>query len=363
MNIHSRDVDKEIERSEAQAALDVLRSFIAEKGADALDGPHLTALRGLLPSAYPELSRSFPADFNADAAYKGTLPDLQNGPSSLIRGENRVIQHVGISNFRLPINFATKGGGTIGLETSVTGTVSLEADKKGINMSRIMRSFYKHAEERFSFDVVSAVLDDYKNDLESFDARIALRFSYPVKVQSLRSGLSGYQYYDIALELVEQEGQRHKMMHLDYVYSSTCPCSLELSEHARQTRAQLATPHSQRSVARVSLKFESGDKLWFEDVIDMCRRAVPTETQVMVKREDEQAFAELNAANPIFVEDAARLFAEQLSADQRVSDFRVAASHQESLHSHDAVSVLTNGATFASNSIDPRFFESLIHRG
>ena len=31
MNIHSRDVDKEIERSEAQAALDVLRSFIAEK--------------------------------------------------------------------------------------------------------------------------------------------------------------------------------------------------------------------------------------------------------------------------------------------------------------------------------------------
>ena len=168
MNIHSRDVDKEIERSEAQAALDVLRSFIAEKGADALDGPHLTALRGLLPAAYPELSREFPDDFVVDAAYRDTLPDLQNGPSSLIRGENRVIQHVGISNFRLPISFATKAGGSITLETSVTGTVSLEADKKGINMSRIMRSFYKHAEERFSFDVVSAVLDDYKSDLESF---------------------------------------------------------------------------------------------------------------------------------------------------------------------------------------------------
>ena len=231
MNIHSRDVDKEIERSEAQAALDVLRSFIAEKGADALDGPHLTALRGLLPTAYPELSREFPDNFGVDAAYRDTLPDLQNGSSSLIRGENRVIQHVGISNFRLPISFATKAGGSITLETSVTGTVSLEADKKGINMSRIMRSFYKHAEERFSFDVVSAVLEDYKSDLESFDARIALRFSYPVKVNSLRSGLSGYQYYDITLELVENAGVRHKMMHLDYVYSSTCPCSLELSEH------------------------------------------------------------------------------------------------------------------------------------
>ena len=42
--------------------------------------------------------------------------------------------------------------------------------------------------------------------------------------------------------------------------------------------------------------------------------AVPTETQVMVKREDEQAFAELNAANPIFVEDAARSFAAVLLA-------------------------------------------------
>ena len=118
-----------------------------------------------------------------------------------------------------------------------------------------------------------------------------------------------------------------------------------------------------RSVARISLKFEQGEKLWFEDVIDMCRRAVPTETQVMVKREDEQAFAELNAANPIFVEDAARLFAEQVSADARISDYRVAASHQESLHSHDAVSVLTEGETFAQDSLDPTLFASLIHKG
>ena len=148
------------------------------------------------------------------------------------------------------------------------------------------------------------------------------------------------------------------------MYSSTCPCSLELSEHARQIRGQLATPHSQRSVARMSLVVEdAGNCLWFEDVIDMARAAVPTETQVMVKREDEQAFAELNAANPIFVEDAARLFSEQLLADTRVGDFRVVASHQESLHSHDAVSVMTEGATFAATSIDPRLFQTLFHVG
>ncbi|NEU36402.1 GTP cyclohydrolase I FolE2, partial [bacterium LRH843] len=79
--------------------------------------------------------------------------------------------------------------------------------------------------------------------------------------------------------------------------------------------------------------------------------AVPTETQVMVKREDEQAFAELNAANPIFVEDAARLICEQLHKDQRIGDFRIVASHQESLHSHDAVSILIEGDTFSAESI------------
>ncbi|NDD10950.1 MAG: GTP cyclohydrolase I FolE2, partial [Rhodobacteraceae bacterium] len=81
------------------------------------------------------------------------------------------------------------------------------------------------------------------------------------------------------------------------------------------------------------------------------------------KRQDEQAFAELNAANPIFVEDAARLFCEVLHEDHRIKDFRVIASHQESLHSHDAVSILTEGETFVQTSLDPRLFASLIHTG
>ena len=365
MNIHSPNLKPDAE--EAAEALRVLRAWAKEASAGEIAELDPSVV-GLMPGqgdvVYPVFSRDYPEEFSVDAAYKDTLPDLQNGPSSLIRGARQQIQHVGISNFRLPIRFKTRDNGALTLETSVTGTVSLEADKKGINMSRIMRSFYAHAEKTFSFEVIEAALDDYKADLESFDARIQMRFSFPVRMDSLRSGLSGFQYYDIALELVEQDGLRQKIMHLDYVYSSTCPCSLELSEHARATRGQLATPHSQRSVARVSVLLDSDAPcLWFEDLIETCRRAVPTETQVMVKREDEQAFAELNAANPIFVEDAARLFCEQLQTDHRISDYRVIASHQESLHSHDAVSVLYEGTTFADQSLDPRLFASLFHVG
>ena len=349
------------DRDDAVAALDTLRAWARKADAieiEALD-PSLAKLLQNVES-YPQFNRDYPGDFAVGDNYKATLPDLQNGPSSLIRGAKQQIQHVGISNFRLPMRFHTRDGGDLTLETSVTGSVSLEADKKGINMSRIMRSFYKHADEVFSFEVMEAALDDYKSDLESYDARIQMRFSFPVKIGSLRSGLSGYQYYDIALELVEAGGARKKIIHLDYV----CPCSLELSEHARAARGQLATPHSQRSVARISVEVNCNETcLWFEDLIDLARRAVPTETQVMVKREDEQAFAELNAANPIFVEDAARLFCEQLQAEPRVGDFRVVASHQESLHSHDAISMLTQGETFAAQSIDPKLFSTLFHVG
>ena len=344
---------KSVTAQELQDALDTVKNFLADAS------PQQRAEAGL----YPDLSREYDPDFSVDAAYKAELPDLQNGPSSLIKGENRSIQHVGISNFRLPIHYRTRGGSSMPLETSVTGSVSLDANKKGINMSRIMRSFYKHSETTFSLDVIRAALDDYKRDLESLDARIMMRLSYPMQVPSLRSGLMGYQYYDIALEQVDQGDHTLRAIHLDYVYSSTCPCSLELSEHARAVRGQMATPHSQRSVARISVEVKEGARLWFEDLIELCRAAVPTETQVMVKREDEQAFAELNAANPIFVEDAARLFAQQLSQCDTIGDYRVIASHQESLHSHDAISMLTQGPTFAQNSYDPQVLSSLIHRG
>ncbi len=345
-------------------AEEAVRTLMLWAGEGAERAAEISALLGRGPgAAYPSFRRTYPHEFRSDEAYRDTLPDLQNGPESLIKGAHATIQHVGISNFRLPIRFRTRTGGEVQLETSVTGSVSLEANKKGINMSRIMRSFYKHAEKSFSFEVIGGVLDSYLRDLETYDARILMRFSYPMLKTSLRSGLEGYQYYNVALEMVTTEKGTQRLVHLDYVYSSTCPCSLELSEHARRTRNQMATPHSQRSVARVSVELTGEDTLWFEDIVDLCNTVIPTETQVMVKREDEQAFAELNGAHPIFVEDAVRLLCQALEEEPRIGDFRVVASHQESLHSHDAVSILTSGATFRQTSYDPRLFDSLYHVG
>ena len=84
---------------QTQEALNVLRRLAAHSPAEAA----ALGLSNLVDSGNVTLNRDYPADFIADAMYKATLPDLQNGPESLIKGTRAPIQHVGISNFRLPL--------------------------------------------------------------------------------------------------------------------------------------------------------------------------------------------------------------------------------------------------------------------
>jgi GTP cyclohydrolase IB len=308
----------------------------------------------------PELKRDYEHDFVATPEYHESMPDMQNASDTSIKGARVGIQQVGISNFRLPLRYAVPDGGPMVLETSVTGTVSLEANVKGINMSRIMRSFYEHKDDIFDLRLLEEILRYYKKSLGSFEARIKLRFSYPMLQKSLRSGLQGFQYYNCAYEgTIDRQNRLRRLIFFDFVYSSACPCSAELSEHARDLRNVYAIPHSQRSKARLVAELAPGTTLTIEDLHQHCLRALQTETQVMVKREDEQAFAELNGASMKFVEDAARLLYRELDSDKRISDFEVACSHLESLHSHDAISVVAKGVPggFTANFDD---FESLI---
>ena len=239
---------------------------------------------------YNEPNRVYDSKYKPTKDDIETFPDLQNGPSSLIQGSPVAIQQVGIHNFRLPLKYATRDKKVVELETKVTGTVSLEAHKKGINMSRIMRSFYEYKNDVFNINKLETVLEAYQSKLKTFDSKIALKFSYPIIKKSLRSDNEGYQYYNVTLEGgLNKEGKLTKYMHFDFVYSSACPCSYELAEYARKYRNKATVSHSQRSVARISIEFDH--MVWIEELQEMCDRALNTETQVVVKREDEMAFA------------------------------------------------------------------------
>lgn len=289
------------------------------------------------------IRQQYDKDFVVTDAYRADLPDMQNAANA-IQGANVAIQKVGIANFRLPLAFPTRDGALLHLETAVTGNVSLAPGIKGINMSRVMRTFYDFKDAVFTPATLTDILAAYRRDIGGHAANIRLVFSYPIIQTSLRSGLEGYQYYRVAYESrMDDQGKVRSFMEFDFVYSSACPCSAELSEHARDVRGVYAIPHSQRSKARLFIEVRDGEILPIEDIQQHCLAALKTETQVMVKREDEQAFAELNGAAIKFVEDAARLLYEQLNRDPRIKDFEIACAHLESLHSHDAVSVIAKG--------------------
>ncbi len=291
-----------------------------------------------------ELRREYDENFLVTPEYRDSLPDVQNSGASGLEGAPVPILQVGISGFRLPLGFVGPDGEALNIETSVTGTVSLDADKKGINMSRIIRIFYEYKNETFSPELLGKILRHYKEKLDSKEARLKANFSYPMLQESLRSGLQGFQFYDCCFEgVIDCADRIRKIIHFDFVYSSACPCASELSEHAREKRNLLAIPHSQRSKARISVEVHPEKEISLLDLRDLCINALRTETQVMVRREDEQAFAELNGAKVKFVEDAARLLFAQLNEESRIIDFRVVCSHFESLHSHDAVAVLCRG--------------------
>ena len=52
---------------------------------------------------------------------------------------------------------------------------------------------------------------------------------------------------------------------------------------------------------------------------------------------------------------------EQLIADKRIKDFRVICSHQESLHSHDAISVILHPDSKFCGDVSHETWSSLIH--
>jgi len=296
------------------------------------------------PHAQP--ARAYDGHFKVSNAYRASLPDVMQSPPGAIEGARVAIQQVGIDGFMLPMRFAPTAARASAstLQARVTGTVSLEAARKGIDMSRIMRVFHEHDNEVCSPDLLVRILQQYRRAHKALEARLRVAFSFPARQRSLRSGLAGWQYYDAAYEAsIACAGAPRRFVELDFVYSSACPCSAALAEHARETRGVYAIGHSQRSKARVRVEIAPGRHLDAGALREHCAAALITETQVLAKREDEQAFAELNGAHLKFVEDAARLLYARLDADSRADDFRIVCAHHESLHSHDAVSVLCKG--------------------
>ena len=299
----------------------------------------------------PDTIFSYDEDF-----YTDDLPDPQVDP--VLPGARVPLKKVGIAPVDLPVRLRSRSGGEDKLlQTEASLYCSLDDPMaKGLNLSRLYLIMHEKIKDQLSLDGMEDALKELAVGQGVKNAYCKLRFKYPMYQEALRTRKKhdhtqkqrGHIAYKTELEGQYRDGAYRWFLTIDYVYSSTCPCSFELAHDAREKRNAAANAHSQRSILKVKVAFDRmlDNIVWIEDLVDLARENIPTEVQIVVKRRDEQAFAELNGANLLFSEDAVRIMHGALDewvTSGKINDFSIVASHEESLHPWNAIAVSTGG--------------------
>jgi GTP cyclohydrolase IB len=297
------------------------------------------------------------------------LPDVAGDAARAARA----LDWVGMQRIALPVRIAGDGDAVLQVPASVDIAVDLrDAAARGIHMSRLyLRLQDALSTESPSHAGLRRVLQDCIDSQQGLStrARIAIRYEHLLRRRALASDHSGWKAYPVEIVATLAEGHLALELRFSVEYSSTCPASAALSRQLNadrfardfaaakplsaavvhdwlaSERGLAATPHAQRSRADIGVRLRPAfDEFPLASLVDAVEAALGTPVQTAVKREDEQAFAALNAANLMFCEDAARRVAAALAADARVERFDATISHFESLHAHDAVARVSSAA-------------------
>lgn len=280
-----------------------------------------------------------------------TLPDIS--VARPIQEWGVPLSWVGMSDIEAPIRQTVSYGGkdrVTHLPARIDFQVNLQStEARGIHMSRLYRLLNERLlDEELDFPLLERLTEEaLRSHAElSTAARVRVRFDLPVERFSLKSGLSGWRTYPVELISERREGRSERSLQTQVLYSSTCPASTALAEQLQGRRPVgsgfVATPHAQRSQARVCVRLMSSSTLGPLELIDLVEGAVKTPVQTAVRREDEQEFARLNAENTMFCEDAARRISAALAPRSDILSFSGEVRHFESLHPHDAVAVFSS---------------------
>jgi GTP cyclohydrolase IB len=304
------------------------------------------------------------------------MMELNDGAHRASPAHPKVLKSVGMYGVQTVLRLKN-------LHLSALAEVNVSLDQaraRGIHMSRLYSVLDRFlTEQALSLHAMPMLLKQIKDSQDGLSQRaeLALQFDLPLRRAALKSDASGWRHYPIQLRAVLEQ-DCHLELGFKLHYSSTCPCSFNLARqsvqrnfahhfgeraafdaaevHAwlGQTGSINATPHAQRSEMEVLLKLApslssdadaDGAQLYalLFALIDAIEKRLQTPVQTAVKRADEQAFAELNGQNPMFVEDAVRNVAAWLDGYAHFVDFRVHTKHLESLHAHDAQATASKG--------------------
>lgn len=300
-----------------------------------------------------------------------SMPDIQKARTD--GSLEMSLEWVGMSEIQTPVKFVTAEGHALSLAARAEAGVNLvDAQARGIHMSRLYRAVVDELSSKpLSFDLLENLVENFLQTHAglSTEADLRVEFEALLSRKSLKSGLRGFRSYPIELRVTKRSGLIRRFLKIEVTYSSTCPQSAAL---ARQLVAQdfsqrfssniagtdevkawlespagmAATPHAQRSAAKIQVEIQSRAQFSIEKLVDLVEEVLGTPVQTVVKREDEQEFARRNGTNLMFCEDAARKIKKALWNESALVDFSGEVRHLESLHPHDAVARIRGRGSF-----------------
>jgi GTP cyclohydrolase I len=275
------------------------------------------------------------------------LPDIQcSTPNVKIP-----IKQVGVENVEVPFRLEFRSGGFCQLNANVSIRTSLDAETKGISMSRLLLTLKPYLDLPLKHKLIKQILFDLKENVGSEDSFMKFDFRMPIKRKSILSDNEFPIYYRCRFEgqyidnYYKGTGDNSLFRFYQAVtiqYASYCPCSAELCGDLSRKGAT-GFPHNQRSFAHVLIEVKEGNYVWLEDIIDSIESKIKTLPYPVIKRVDEQEIARVAAENPMFVEDAIRSISQALDDNEKIYDWIVKCSHEESIHTSEAIAINWKG--------------------
>jgi len=264
------------------------------------------------------------------------LPDVQNTTPDVFKP----VDLVGVKGVVLPFKIKESNNG--GEETlqkvicTISASVSLSSFKRGISMSRIVRVLNRYVNYEINKSLIKEILENLCKSLQSEKAKISIEFLYLRKKQAPKSMELGWVYYPIVLSGFYDSSDKDfsHWIKVGVNYTSLCECSKEISENGA---------HNQRSLAELFIFCDDKDDLPVVDsIIDVVEKNASCEVYSVLKRVDEKYVTEKAYKRPRFVETMSRNISQSLE-QLGFENFTIVVTHYESIHQHDAFSVIYRG--------------------
>lgn len=260
-----------------------------------------------------------------ETSFVVSLPDVANQEDR----RQVPIPRVGVRGVQLPVQIASRNNGAFHTVASVDFAVSLQQNKKGTHMSRLMQILDETAQYPLTLNDLQYMLDRARDLLDADRAEVTMRFKYFLRKRAPITGATGWLDADVEWAVTLDNGSSIRIVRVNMPVKSLCPCSKQIA---------LYGAHNQRAYIRAEIELlpSTSDVDIIEELCTLLEEQGSSPLYPVLKRPDEKHVTESAYDNAKFVEDMLRDSVLALRQLPGIRRFKVECESVESIHNHNA---------------------------